>query len=178
VTDPCKACRGPGVVAKSRTIEVTIPAGTENGATKMVERGGNYARADRPAGDLELIIRVAQHEFFRRVGDDVVCTLPISFPLAALGGEIEVPTLDGRGKLRVPAGTQPGTVLRVKGKGIPRRVIQSRGDQLVEVAVEVPRTLTPEQRALVEQLAAAVGQKIQPVSPTPSFLERLKNLFQ
>jgi molecular chaperone DnaJ len=178
VTDPCKTCRGPGVVTKSRTIEVTIPAGTDNGATKIVERGGNYTRADKPAGDLELVIRVAPHEFFRRVGDDVVCTLPISFPLAALGGEIEVPTLDGRGKLRVPGGTQPGTVLRVKGKGIPRRMTQVRGDQLVEIAVEVPRQLTPEQKKIIEELAAAVGQKIQPVSPTPSFLERLKNLFQ
>jgi molecular chaperone DnaJ len=177
VTNPCKTCHGPGVVSKSRTIEVTIPPGTENGATKMVERGGNYTRADRAAGDLELVIRVTPHEFFRRVGDDVVCTLPISFPLAALGGEVEVPTLDGRGKLRVPPGTQPGTVLRVRGKGIPRRVIQSRGDQLVEVAVEVPRALSPEQRAIIEQLAAAVGQSIKPVSPTPSFLDRLKNLF-
>jgi len=177
VTDPCKTCRGPGVVSKSRTIEVTIPPGTENGATKMVERGGNYTRADRAAGDLELVIRVTPHEFFRRVGDDVVCTLPISFPLAALGGEIEVPTLDGRGKLRVPSGTQPGTVLRVRGKGIPRRVIQSRGDQLVEVAVEVPRSLTQEQRAIIEQLASAVGQSIKPVSPNSTFLERLRNLF-
>jgi molecular chaperone DnaJ len=178
VTDPCKTCRGPGVVSKPRTIEITIPPGTDNGATKLVERGGNYTRADRPANDLELVIRVAPHEFFRRVGDDIVCTLPISFPLAALGGEIEVPTLDGRGKLRVPAGTQPGTVLRVKGKGVPRRVTQSRGDQLVEVAVEVPKQLTPEQRALIEQLASSVGQKIQPVSPAPTLLERLKNLFQ
>ncbi len=177
VTDPCKTCNGPGVISKSRTIEVTIPPGTENGATKLVERAGNTTRADRPPGDLELVIRVAPHAFFRRVGDDVVCTLPISFPLAALGGEIEVPTLDGRGRLRVPAGTQGGTVLRIRGKGVPRRVIQSRGDQLVEVAIEVPRAISPEQKALIEQLAAATGQHIEPISPTPSFLERLRKVF-
>lgn len=178
VSDPCKTCRGAGLYAKSRAIEVTIPPGTEHGATRLVERGGNYVRADRPAGDLELVIRVTPHEFFRRVGDDVACTLPISFPLAALGGEIEVPTLDGRGKLRVPPGTQPGTVLRIKGRGIPKRMVSSRGDQLVEVTIHVPTALTPEQKAIVEQLAAAVGQKIQPVSPAASFLDRLKNLFQ
>lgn len=178
VSDPCKTCRGAGLYAKSRTIEVTIPPGTDQGATKLVERGGNYVRADRPAGDLELVIRVVPHEFFRRVGDDVACTLPISFPLAALGGEIEVPTLDGRGKLRVPAGTQPGTILRIKGRGIPRRLVSTRGDQLVEVTIHVPTSLTAEQKVIVEQLAAAVGQKIQPVSPASSFLDRLKNLFQ
>lgn len=177
VTDPCRACRGAAVVSKPRTIEITVPPGTENGATKLVERGGNFARADRPAGDLELIIRVAAHEFFRRVGDDIVCSLAISFPLAALGGEIEVPTLDGRGKLRIPAGTQPGTVLRVKGKGIPRRVIQSRGDQLVEIGIEVPKELSADQKKLIEELASTLGQKIQPVAPESSFLDKLKNLF-
>jgi molecular chaperone DnaJ len=177
VTDPCKACRGAAVVSKSRTIEITIPPGTDNGATKLVERGGNFARADRPPGDLELVIRVTPHEFFRRVGDDVVCSLTISFPLAALGGEIEIPTLDGRGKLRIPGGTQPGSVLRVKGKGIPRRVMQSRGDQLVEIGIEVPRELSAEQKKLVEDLAATLGQKIQPVAPESSFLDKLKSLF-
>jgi len=177
VTDPCKTCRGAAVVAKSRTIEITIPAGTDNGATKIVERGGNYGRADRPPGDLELVIRVIPHEFFRRVADDVVCALSITFPLAALGGEIEVPTLDGRGKLRIPPGTQPGTVLRVKGKGIPRRVMQSRGDQLVEIAIEVPRTLTADQKHIIEELASTLGQKIQPAAPEQGFLEKLKNLF-
>jgi molecular chaperone DnaJ len=177
VKDPCSPCRGAGVVAKSRTIEITIPPGTENGATKIVERGGNFTRPERPPADLELIIRVSPHEFFRRVGDDVVCSLPISFPLAALGGEIEVPTLDGRGKLRIPAGTQPGTVLRVRGKGIPRRVMTNRGDQLVEITIDVPKTLSDEQRELVEQLASVLGNKIVPLANSESFLEKLKKLF-
>ncbi|MDI3282736.1 molecular chaperone DnaJ [Polyangium sp. 15x6] len=176
VLDPCKNCRGAGVVAKSRTIEVTIPAGIENGATRLVERGGNCTRPDRAPGDLELTIRVAPHEFFRRVGDDVVCSLPISFPIAALGGEVEVPTLEGKGKLRIPAGTQPGSVLRVKGKGIVRRVMGGRGDQLVEIGVEVPTRLTDEQKALITQFASTLGEA--PQEPErESFMDKLKNLF-
>jgi len=176
VLDPCKSCRGAGVVAKPRTIEVTIPAGIENGATRLVERGGNCARPDRAPGDLELTIRVAPHEFFRRVGDDVVCNLPISFPIAALGGEVEIQTLEGKGKLRIPAGTQPGAVLRVKGKGIVRRVMGGRGDQLVEIGVEVPKRLTDEQKELVAQLAATMGEE--PKEPEQeSFMDKLKNLF-
>ncbi len=177
VKDPCKTCRGVGLAAQERTIEITIPPGVENGATRLVERGGNYPRPEKQAGDLELVIRVAPHEFFRRVGDDVVCSLPISFPQAALGGELEVPTLDGRGKLRIPAGTQPGTVLRVKGKGIPRRMMAGRGDQLVEVVVSVPRELTAEQRRLLEEFAATVGGELAPAAPETSLLDRIKNFF-
>jgi molecular chaperone DnaJ len=176
VVDPCKSCRGAGLVGnRSRTIEVTIPAGIENGATRVVERGGNVIRPDRPPGELELTIRVAPHEFFRRAGDDVLCALPISFAQAALGSEIEIPTLEGKGKLRVPPGTQPGTVLRVKNKGIPRRVSGGRGDQLVEVTVEVPTQLTPTQKDLITKLAEDLGQNVQPQQA--SFMEKLRALF-
>ena len=177
VLDPCMSCRGAGVVAKARTIEVTIPAGIENGATRLVERGGNCTRPDRAPGDLELTIRVAPHEFFRRVGDDIVCSLPISFPVAALGGEVEVPTLEGKGKLRIPAGTQAGSVLRVKGKGIVHRVTGGRGDQLVEIGVEIPKRLTDEQKALITQLAETLGEVPQEPERGESFMDKLKNLF-
>jgi molecular chaperone DnaJ len=177
VVDPCRTCRGAGLVGnRVRTIEVTIPAGVENGATRIVERGGNVVRADRPAGDLELTIRVAAHELFRRSGDDVLCAMPISFAEAALGGEIEIPTLDGKGKLRVPPGTQPGTVLRVRGKGIPHRMTSGRGDQLVEVTVEIPTQLTPAQKALIAKLAEELGQTVQPQQAT--FMEKLRALFE
>jgi molecular chaperone DnaJ len=176
VVDPCLTCRGAGVVSRPRTIEVTIPPGIENGAGRLVERGGNCTRPDRAPGDLELTIRVAPHEFFRRAGDDVVCSLPISFPIAALGGEVEVQTLDGKGKLRIPAGTQPGSVLRVKGKGIVRRVMGGRGDQLVEVGVEVPTKLTDEQKELVAKLASSMGEEPKE-SEEPSFMDKLKSLF-
>jgi len=175
VIDPCKTCRGAGIVAKPRTIEITIPPGIENGATRLVERGGNATRGDRPPGDLELTIRVAPHPFFRRVGDDVICSLPISFAQAALGGEIEIPTLDGKGRMRIPPGTQPGSVLRVKNKGIPRRVMGNRGDQLVEVTIEVPTQLTSQQKELIAKLAQDLGENVQPQQAT--FMEKLKSLF-
>ena len=175
VKTPCETCRGQGLVAKPRTIEVTVPAGIENGATRLVERGGNTVRGDRAPGDLELTIRVSPHPFFRRVGDDVVCSLPISFAQAALGGETEIPTLDGKGKMRIPPGTQPGSVLRVKGKGVPRRVVGGRGDQLVEVTIEVPTSLTTRQKEMISQLAEDLGESVQPQRAT--FMEKLKNLF-
>lgn len=179
VINPCEVCHGAGLVTKKKTIEITIPPGVENGATRLVERGGNCARADRGPGDLELTIRVAPHEFFRRAGDDIVCNVPISFPIAALGGEIEIKTLEGKGKLRIPAGTQPGSVLRVKGKGIPRRVVGGRGDQLVEIGIEVPTKVTAEQREIIERLAQTYGEA-SPASPEeePSFMDKLKSLFQ
>lgn len=175
VTHPCSTCRGAGLVTKSRTITVTIPAGIEHGASRTVERGGNVIRPDRPPGDLELVIAVEPHPFFKRVGDDVVCSVPISFAQAALGDEIEVPTLEGRGKLRIPPGTQPGTLLRIKGKGIPHRMRSGRGDQLVEIMLEVPTKLTPRQRELLQELAKELGVEMQPQQK--SFMEKLKELF-
>ena len=154
---------------------VTIPPGIEHGATRLVERAGNVTRPDRPPGDLELTISVAPHPFFRRAGDDVVCSVPIAFSQAALGAEVEVPTLDGKGKLRIPAGTQPGSVLRIKGRGMPHRVRSGRGDQLVEVTVEVPTTLTARQRELLEELARELGEDVQPQQR--SFVEKLRDLF-
>lgn len=175
VSNPCTHCRGAGLVSKPRTIEITIPAGVENGATRVVERAGNSVRADRNPGDLELTIRVSAHELFKRVGDDILCAMPISFAQAALGGEIEIPTLEGTGKLRIPPGTQPGTVLRVRGKGIPRRSLSGRGDQLVEVNVEVPTKLSDRQKEMIAQLAEALGENVQPQQA--SFMEKLRSLF-
>lgn len=181
VSEPCASCRGAGLVSKPRTIEITVPAGIENGATRLVERGGNVTRPDRLPGDLELTIRVAPHPIFRRAGDDIVCALPVSFPVAVLGGDVEVPTLEGKGRLRVPPGTQPGTVLRVKGRGLPRRV-GGRGDQLVEVTIDVPTKLTPTQRELVERLAAELGPGSGDAGEAretsePSFMDKIKSLF-
>lgn len=183
VDDPCKTCRGAGLASKARTIEVTIPAGVENGQTKLVERGGNAPRPDRAPGDLELVIRVQPHELFRRAGDDLVCTWPVPFPIAVLGGDIEIPTLDGRGRLRIPRGAQPGTVLRVRGKGLPRKA-GGRGDQLVEVTIHVPKEVDATQAALLQQLAATMRDDASvtvggpaPREAEPSFMDRLKNLF-
>jgi molecular chaperone DnaJ len=162
-------------VAKARTIEVTIPGGIEDGATRLVDRAGSTPRPDRGPGDLELTFRIKPHAFFRRTGDDVVCHVPITFVQACLGSEVEVPTLDGKGKLRIPPGTQPGAVLRVRGKGMPKRVTGGRGDQLVEMRLEVPTELSPKARELVEALAGELGESMQPQQK--SFLEKLKELF-
>ncbi|MBK8259441.1 MAG: molecular chaperone DnaJ [Polyangiaceae bacterium] len=175
IVDPCKTCRGVGMVPKPKTVEVHIPEGIENGTVHVVERGGNFIRPDRAPGDLEITIRVQPHELFRRAGDDILCSIPISVALAALGGDIEIPTLEGKGKLRVPPGTQPGTILRLRQRGIPKR-IGGRGDLLVEAKVEIPTKLTDEQKALFLQLASTLGETVEP-SGEPSFMEKLKNLF-
>jgi molecular chaperone DnaJ len=176
VTHPCASCRGAGLFAVAKTIEIEIPAGIEDGSTRTVERAGNVPRPDRPPGDLELLVVVAPHPFFRRSGDNVVCSVPVSFTVAALGGELEIPTLEGKGKLRVPPGTQPGHVLRVKNKGIPHRARGGRGDQLVEVTVEVPTSLTAKQRELLEQLAKELGDEVQPQQK--GFVQKLKEFFE
>jgi len=154
---------------------VAIPPGVNNGSTKLVSGAGNRPRPDKAPGDLEFTIVIRPHPFFRREGDDVVCGVPIAFTHAALGGEVEVPTLDGKGKLRIPAGTQPGTVLRIRGKGILRRSGLGRGDQRVEISVEVPDQLTPSQRQLIEELARELGEDVQP--QRRSFVGKLRDLF-
>jgi molecular chaperone DnaJ len=121
------------------------------------------------------VVEVEPHPFFRRVGADVVCSVPVTFAQAALGGELEVPTLDGKVMLRVPPSTQPGSVLRVRGKGIPHRLRGGRGDQLVEVSVEVPTELSPKARALIEELGHELGEDVQPQHK--SFVAKLKDLF-
>jgi molecular chaperone DnaJ len=175
VTDPCRSCRGSGLMKESSTLKITIPAGVEPGASRMVASAGNRPRPGAPPGDLEVLIQVKTHTFFKRIGDDVTCLVPITFTQAALGGEVEVPTLDGKAKMRIPPGTQPGTVLRLKQKGIPRRVGVGRGDQLTEVTIEVPQKISIEQRALLEQLAKELGEEVQPQRRT--FMEKLKDLF-
>jgi molecular chaperone DnaJ len=175
VKDPCKTCRGSALVTSTNTLAVTIPQGVESGTTRLVAGAGNKPRSDRAAGDLEITIKVRPHPFFKRAGDDVVCSVPITFTQAALGAEVEVPTLEGKGKLKVPGGTQPGHVLRIKGKGIPHRAGLGRGDQRVEVQLEVPTQLTSRQRELLEQLARELGENAQP--QTRSFMEKLRDLF-
>lgn len=175
VTNPCGRCRGSGLVTDENTIEVTLPPGVEHGASKIVEGAGNRPRADRAAGALELEIKVLPHPFFRRAADDVVCHVPLTFTQVALGAEVEVPTLDGKGKLRVPPGTQPGTTLRIKGKGMPRRAGIGRGDQRVEVTVEIPNALTPRQKELIEELAKELGEEVTPLRK--GFMEKLRDLF-
>jgi molecular chaperone DnaJ len=172
---PCRACRGGGLTKRERTVELTIPPGIDSGSTRVIEGAGNRVRPQRPPGDLELVIEVEPHPFFRRAGDDVVCRVPVTFAQAALGGEVMVPTLDGKVMVRVPPSTQPGSVLRVRGKGIPHRVRGGRGDQLVELSVEVPTKLSDRARELIEELGHELGEDVQPQQK--SFVDKLKDLF-
>jgi len=172
---PCVECRGEGMVRKKKTMLVQISPGIEHNASQVVARAGSIPHPNKGPGDLELTIKVRPHELFRREGDDVVCSVPISFPQATLGAEIEIPTLAGKGKLRVPSGTQSGTVLRLRGMGIPRRVIGGRGDQLVEVSVEVPVNLSDRAKTLIQELGDEIGAEVQPQRRT--FMEKLRDLF-
>jgi molecular chaperone DnaJ len=156
VGDPCPACGGAGTVDKEREFEVTIPAGAEDGSTRRVAGQGEPGRNGGPAGDLNLIVRVKPHPIFRREGNVVVCDVPIGVAEAALGAVIQVPTLDGRVEMRVPPGTQSGTLFRMRNKGIGRP--GGRGDAHVRVVVETPTDLTAEQRRLFGELQASLGE--------------------
>jgi molecular chaperone DnaJ len=174
-TFDCTTCRGSGLLGVKRQRTISIPAGVEPGSTRQLRGEGSRLGPERPAGDLLVEISVTPHEFFRRSDDDILCRMTISFTQAALGTELMVPTLDGRAKLRVPAGTQPGTQLKMRGKGLPRRLRTGYGDQLVEMDVEVPRELSPRARALVQALSEELGQSV--ASDSGSLFARLKSWF-
>ncbi|MFO0660532.1 MAG: J domain-containing protein [Polyangiaceae bacterium] len=183
ISDPCTRCRGAGLTSKSHTLSVTLPPGIEHGATKLVERAGNVPRPDRGPGDLELTIKIAPHPIFKRNGDDIQCAVSVSFPRACLGGDVEIPTLDGKGKLKIPAGTQAGTVLRVRGRGMPKRGAPGRGDELIEVRVETPSSLSSRARELLTELDHELGEPTtaptnsDAAPPSKSFVDKLKNFF-
>ncbi|MGN1059832.1 MAG: molecular chaperone DnaJ, partial [Clostridia bacterium] len=138
VKEPCGKCAGKGKIRKSRTIKVKIPAGIDNGQSISLSGQGNVGDKGAPSGNLFVTVTVRPHDLFQRSGADVMCEVPITFVQAALGAELEVPTLDGKVKYTIPEGTQTGTVFRLKGKGIPMLRRSGRGDQYVKVTVEVP----------------------------------------
>src|SRR3989442_1207462 len=149
---PCPRCSGEGRIAEQRTIAVEIPPGVPDGVQLRVPGRGLAGDAGAPPGDLYVAVHVRPDDRFIRDGDDIVYELPISFAQAALGAEVEVPTLDGTSRLRIPAGIQTGTVLRLRGKGLPRFQRSGRGDQLVRVIVQTPTRLSAGERRLLEQL--------------------------
>lgn len=172
----CSACNGAGGVSRQRELVVRVPAGVADGAVRTVRGGGEESAAG--AGDLHVHIRVAPHPFFTREGADVLCEVPVSFPQASLGAEIEIPTLDGKVTMRVPAGTQSGRVFRLRGKGLPVFAGAGKGDQLVRVLVEVPAKLSARQRELLEALAKELDVDVGSAHPQQrSFLDKLKELF-
>ncbi len=155
----CPRCNGQGVAHTTRSVEVRIPVGVEDGQKLRLQGQGAAGRNGGPPGDLYLVVRVRKHPFFERKGSDLFCEVPVTFAEAALGAEIEVPTLDGRVKVRVPPGTQSGQLLRLAGLGLPKPS-GGRGDLYVRVKVAVPRDLTPRERQLIEEL-----QRLRPENP-------------
>ncbi|HJZ87182.1 MAG TPA: molecular chaperone DnaJ [Polyangia bacterium] len=174
VADPCPECKGQGTLPREREFLVKIPPGSADGGVRMVRGQGEAGRRGSPPGDLHVFVRVAPHPLFERQGDDVVCEVPLTFPQAALGTHIEVPTLDGKVKMKVPPGTQSGRVFRLRGKGIPRAG-GVRGDQHVRVLVETPTQLTPRERELLEAFAKECGLGATPKSK--SFFDKVKELL-
>lgn len=172
---PCKVCRGDGRAEITTRIKLKIPAGIEDGS--RLRSGGNGEAGLRGAasGDLYVVVHIREHAVFARDGDDLFCEMPVSFVIAALGGEINVPTLEGKASIKVPAGTQNGTVFKLRGKGMPHLRGSGQGQLLVRAVVEVPTKLTAGQRRKLEDFAESCGDQNAPM--TRSFLERAKEFF-
>lgn len=175
VKDRCTNCRGAGRIEGEQTLHVKIPAGIEHGTRLRLAGEGEAGLEGGPPGDLYVDVAVRQHAFFERDGSDLHCQVPIPFVQAALGSEIEVPTLDGKESLRVPEGTQSGKTFRLPGKGLPSLGSRTRGDQIVQIFVEVPTKLTDRQRDLLEQFAQDSGTEVSPV--TKGFLDKLRDFL-
>jgi molecular chaperone DnaJ len=175
VTDPCRSCGGEGRTREDKRIKVRIPAGVETGNYLTLRGEGNVGPRGGPPGDLLIVIEVEPHSVFERRGEDITLHLGISFPQAALGADIEVPTLAGPEALTVPAGTQSGAVLRLPGRGIPRLGGGPRGDELVQIEVWVPTRLSAEERAAMERLAES--ENFVPPKSEKGFWTKVKEAF-
>ena len=158
IHSPCKDCNGTGQQRKRKTIQVNIPAGIDNGQTISLRGQGNAGRNGGPAGDLLITVTVRPHQLFRREGNDVLCEAPITFTQAVLGGEMEIPTIDGKVRYDIPEGTQTGTTFRLRGKGIPSVNGRGRGDQYVTVYIETPRNLNREQKEALKKFSQSLGE--------------------
>ncbi|MBN2290713.1 MAG: molecular chaperone DnaJ [Candidatus Glassbacteria bacterium] len=175
VQDPCGSCSGEGRVKKERTIKVKIPAGVSSGNYLTLRGQGNAGVRGGPAGDIIVLVEVEEDERFERHGDDILLDLPISFSQAALGASIEIETLSGKARITVPAGTQTGKILRMRGKGIPHLNGSGRGDQLVRLTVWTPTSVTAEEKGLFEELKRVESQS--PPSAGRGFWKRMKEAF-
>ena len=183
ITKPCTACHGAGTVARERKITVKIPPGIASDQQLRLQDEGEAGAGGGPAGHLFVVIHVQEHEFFRRDGNNLFCEIPVNFTTLALGGEIQVPTLDGHEKVKVPDGTQTGTTLRLRGKGIQDVNGRGKGDLFATVQVQTPRKLTKDQKRLLEQLAKELPKE--QFEPRPhadeqderNLFDRVKGMF-
>jgi molecular chaperone DnaJ len=176
IEKPCSGCRGEGRVMDSSTVKVRIPAGVSSGSKLRSAGKGEAGQMGGRAGDLYIVIHVQEHELFERHNDDLFCEVPIKFTLAALGGSIKVPTLFGKGSLKIPSGTQTGTTFRLRSQGIPNLRGNGKGDLLIRVQVEVPTKLNSDQQTKLEDYAEACGDPAHPVGE--SFVAKAKKFFR
>ncbi len=172
VSSPCKSCGGSGQIRKRKTVKVSIPAGIDNGQIISLRGQGNTGRNGGPSGDLQIIVSVQPHQLFRRDGSDVYCDAPITFTQAVLGGEMEIPTIDGKVSYTLPEGTQSGSTFRLKGKGIPNVNGRGRGDQFVTVHIETPKGLNREQKEALRKFSETL--KEQNYKERKSFFDKFK----
>jgi molecular chaperone DnaJ len=175
IEKPCTVCRGEGRSAKTTKLNVRIPPGVETGSRLRSAGNGEAAAAGGTPGDLYIVLSVKEHELFERQGDDLFCEIPIKFTLATLGGSIEVPTLAGKATLKIPAGTQSGTTFRLRDRGMPSLRGGRHGDELIRVQVEVPSSLSADQRRILEEFARVSGDAHEPTSK--KFFEKAKKFF-
>ena len=179
ITDPCEDCHGRGRVRKTKTLSVKVPAGVDDGDRIRLSGEGEAGRNGGPSGDLYVEIRVRPHKIFERIGADLSCEIPLSFATATLGGDVELPTLDGNVSLKVPAGTQSGKVFRLRGKGVTTVRDARTGDLFARVAVETPVNLTGEQRELLDQFDASIRAGGDKHSPRAGgWMDTVKRFFE
>jgi molecular chaperone DnaJ len=176
IEKPCRQCQGEGRLEKMSRIKLKIPAGIADGSRLRSSRNGEAGTRGGPHGDLYVVIHIKEHKIFQREDDNLYCELPIPFSSAALGGEVDVPTLEGKAHLKVPAGTQSGQIFKLRGRGIVNVNGRERGDLLARLIVEVPTRLNAEQRQKLEEFAALCGEENTPMRK--SFFERAKEFFQ
>ena len=175
VERPCQKCKGEGRTEQTSRIKLRIPAGIEDGSRLRSSGNGEAGVRGGPRGDLYVVVHVKEHEFFERDAENLYCEIAVSFATAALGGEVTVPTFDGPASLKVPAGTQSGTVFKLKGKGMPVLNSTARGDLMARLTISVPQKLTPEQKKKVEELAEVLGDEVPPAQK--GMFERVKEFF-
>jgi molecular chaperone DnaJ len=176
ITEPCPVCQGRQRVYRERTIAVHIPAGIETGMRLRLSNEGEHGVNGGPPGDLYVAITVKPHPVFQRKGNDIICDVPISFVTAVIGGKIEVPTLKGTTVMKVPAGTQPDKVLRLKGLGVPSLKSQTTGDQLFTIKVQIPTKLTAKQKELLMEFAKECGMTME--ADGDGFFDKMKTFFE
>jgi molecular chaperone DnaJ len=181
VDTPCKHCEGRGVLAKTRTLTVKIPPGVDDGTQIRLANEGEPGQRNGPPGDLYVVLHVTGHEFFKRRNNDIILEVSINVAQAALGDSITVPTIDGEEEITVPAGTQSGKVMRMRGKGVPKLrrdgTTSGRGDQLLVLTVDIPTKLSKEQRKLFEELGRTLGREVIPQKAGRGFMDRVADFF-